>query len=201
MKVQRIKLNLRSRWLNSYIYLIFYYRVFKKPKSVFSSVISIMSLGLIGCFLYMIVLNYFDNLSYNPKRLENLDINEGILQSAWYKAKGTGGTLRLDLNEQNHKFYQIRKSEREIYAKLIGEKVKIYSEPAILFYHDEILQLEDKNGIIYIKYDYENKLKEPERREKMTTFYLKASLFFLVLIFLLNLKGNTPENFKKEINE
>ncbi|MDA3049820.1 hypothetical protein OFO03_02500 [Campylobacter sp. JMF_02 ED1] len=194
-------MNLKNRWLNSYIYLIFYYRVFKKPKSVFSSVISIMSLGLIGCFLYLVVLGYLKALSYNPRTLENLDINEGILQSAWYKAKGTGGTLRLDLNEKEHKFYQIRKSEREIYSKLIGERVKIYSEPDILFYYDHILQLEDKNGIIYIKYDYENKLKEPERNEKTTFFCLKASLFFLILIFVLNFKGNKPENFRKEVYE
>ena len=160
--------------------------------------ISVMLYALMGCFIYLIVLNYFEKQAYNPRTLENLDINEGILESAWYKAKGSGGTLRLNLNKKEHKFYQIRKSERKIYAELTGKRVKIYSEPAILFYHDEILQLEDENGKIYIKYDYENKLKEPQRQEKMTNFCIKASLFSLFLIFLLNLKGNRPENFNSE---
>ena len=149
----------------------------------------------------MIILTYLDQKSYNPKLLENLDINEGILNSAWYKAKGSSGTLRLDLNKKEHKFYQISKSEREIYNQLKGKKIKIYSEKDILFYHDKILQLEDINGKIYIKYDYENKLKEPQRNYEIILFCLKASLFLLFLIFLLNLKGNTPENFMRKIYE
>lgn len=160
-----------------------------------------MSYGLIFAFLYMIFLGYLSQQSYNPKTLENLDINEGILKTVWYKAKGSSGTLRLDLSEKEHKFYQIRKNEREIYYNLKGKKIKIYSEPNTLFYHDRILQLQDENGKIYIKYDYENKLKEPQRQDKTTSFCLKGSIFLLFLIFISNLKGNTPENFRKAIKE
>ena len=62
---------------------------------------------------------------------------------------------------------------------------------------NEILQLEDDAGKVYVKYSYEDKLQTPQRRMDSIYACLKIAGFFLFIVWFLNRRDLAKAKGKK----
>lgn len=188
---------LKNWWLNSYIYLIFYYRPMHGKLGILKVLLytttSIIAVGS----LFFTITSIQSIISYSPKTLENLAKQTGVIQKYHFNLKNSRGKLYLQLPNGDIQIYTIRSHDKNVYEELNGKKVKIYSTNDIPMLNNYIKQLEDENGNAYIKYSYEAELNSINMDIKI----IKASIvcFFIsaFLVFITNLKGPKPKYFKK----
>ena len=108
----------------------------------------IITLGSI-LFLYASIVSI---ITHNPKTLEQLDQQIGMVQNYNFNFKNSRGNLYLKTRNSDIIKYTIRTDDKEIYKKLKFKKVKIYSNSDI--FSNYIQQIEDENKTIYKKYNY-----------------------------------------------
>jgi len=61
---------------------------------------------------------------------------------------------------------------------------------------NEILQLEDDAGKVYVRYSYEYELQTPQRRMDIIYACLKIAAFFLLIVWFLNRRDLTKAKGK-----
>ena len=88
--------------------------------------------------------------------------------------------------------------KKDIYNKVINKKVKIYTISDKLL-PDFIAQLEDMDGNIYIKYNFDTQIEKHNSLLKFNNFILFMIFFTIFLIFIVNRKDNkqSPPNPQK----
>lgn len=126
---------------------------------------------------------------YNPKPIEKLNKKTGIIQDYHFNLKNSRGYLHLKTFDNNLIKFTIRTDDK---------KIIVYSSNNVFINY--IQQIEDENKTIYKKYDYEAELNSINVDIKI----IKTAIFFIIisviLIFITNLKGPKPKNFKKYLH-
>ena len=67
-----------------------------------------------------------------------------------------------ELNDGSFEYFNIDKDDKEIYKSLYGKKAKIYASEATLLHKKDVKQIEDENGEILKKYDYDFAIKSTD---------------------------------------
>ena len=102
----------------------------------------------------------YDTIRAFPKPLEYLYKVKGEVSSYGYSKKtATHGTLILKLDNGNLERFRIFSWDDEIYKKLKGKKAVIYASEATLLHKKDVKQIEDENGNILKKYDYNSAIR------------------------------------------
>ena len=160
-----------------YFYDVFYRRVFIRGVShPPAQVASIGCYGLLFVLCGTLLTIYRTDTS--PKQLNELEIDTRILRNVYYNFRGSGGRIHIELENGKKKVYEISKSDSDIYEKLKGQKIKIYGEPSPdILGNNEILQLEDQDGKIYKKYNFDHRLLRPYLMIAQFKFFLKGGSF------------------------
>ena len=133
----------------------------------------------------------YDTIRAFPKPLEYLYKVKGEVSSYGYSKKtATHGTLILKLDNGNLERFRIFSWDDEIYKNLKGKKAVIYASEAAFFRDPIIQQIENIEGEILIKYDFN---KEINNRTKRTLdeflFYIYVILSFIFIqIFFYDLR-------------
>ena len=86
--------------------------------------------------------------------------------------------------------------KKDIYNKVINKKVKIYTRSDKLL-PDFIAQLEDMDGNIYIKYNFDTQIEKHNSLLKFNNFILFMIFFTIFLIFIVNRKDNKQSILKE----
>ena len=169
---------------NSYLYVVFIKRGFYGNGSALRSIFSAFLMAMVGLCLTLIVFTIKDMIFYSDfKPLNELTKNVGTVESANYGLKGDG-KLKLRLDDGSVVSYYIDSRDDESYRPLIKKRAVIYSKVRPL--GNEILQLEDDAGNVYVKYSYEDELQTPQRRMDSIYACLKIAAFFLLIVWFLN---------------
>lgn len=112
----------------------------------------------------------------------------------WYKS--SVGTLEVILENNTIKHINISRDNKDIYDRLSSQKVKIFLAPGhILAY--ALAQLEDLDGNIYIKYDYNLRISKYNGLIKFNNFILFMIFFTIFLVFIVNRKDNKQSILKE----
>ena len=133
----------------------------------------------------------YDTIRAFPKPLEYLYKVKGEVSSYGYSKKtATHGTLILKLDNGNLERFRIFSWDDEIYKNLKGKKAVIYASEATFLSEPTIKQIENIEGEILIKYDFN---KEINNRTKRTLdeflFYIYVILSFIFIqIFFYDLR-------------
>ena len=133
----------------------------------------------------------YDTIRTFPKPLEYLYKVKGEVSSYSYSKKtATHGTLILKLDNGDLERFRIFSWDDEIYKNLKGKKAVIYASEAAFFRDPIIQQIENIEGEILIKYDFN---KEINNRTKRTLdeflFYIYVILSFIFIqIFFYDLR-------------
>lgn len=167
---------------------------FEKYKKIFY----ILTYTILTASFLPLLIEY-DTIRAFPKPLEYLYKVNGVVISHSYNRKDkTVGTLVLKLDNGDTEHFRIFSSDDEIYKNLKGKKAIIYASEATLIYASEatflreptIKQIENIEGEILIKYDFN---KEINNRTKKTLdkflFYIYVILSFIFIqIFFYDLR-------------
>ena len=178
----------KTWWLDSYIYLVFFWRI-KHHTSFWKQTISILSwTGVLFCLAWIFVL--MTKLIYPPIRLEEMDKNVGIVKEVNFpKGKFTYDniTLLTDDGMQINYRYGGRKDDKQ----LVGQRVTVWSQNKwfVFWFKDELYELQKGDGEFLKNYTYEKALENREWHKKSLKTTIKAVVFFLFIIWLLNRKG------------
>jgi len=178
----------KAWWLDSYIYLVFFWRT-KHGTSTWKQVtIGFLWTGVIFCFVCIFVL--FQALMYSPLKLEKMDKNIGIVQKVNFP-KGKFSYDNITLLTDDGKQINYRYTGRTEDKQLVGQKVTVWSQNKwiVLWFKDELQELQKENGEFLYNYTYEKALKNHERKKRWAKNFAKTGIFFLFLIWLLNRKG------------
>ena len=133
---------------------------------------------LVGLCLTLILFVIKDMIFYSDyKPLNELTKNVGTVESANYGLKGDG-KLKLRLDDGRAVSYYIDSRDDDKYRPLIKKRAVIYSK--VMPLGNEILQLEDDAGKIYVKYSYEDELQTPPETHGYHLCMLKNSRLFSV---------------------
>lgn len=127
---------------------------FEKYKNLFYVLTSIS----LPIFVFLSYLSFYENRAF-PKPLEYLYKVNGVVISHSYSRKDDTGTLVLKLDNGDTEHFRIFSSDFEIYEKLKGKKAVIYASEATLLHEKDLEQIEDENGEILKKYDYDFAIK------------------------------------------
>ena len=169
---------------NSYLYVVFIKRGFYGNGSALRSIFSAFLMAMVGLCLTLILFTIKDMIFYSDfKPLNELTKNVGTVESANYGLKGYG-KLKLRLDDGSVVSYYIDSRDDESYRPLIKKRAVIYSK--VMPLGNEILQLEDDAGKVYVKYSYEDELQTPQRRMDSIYACLKIAAFFLLIVWFLN---------------
>lgn len=180
---------------NSYLYVVFIKRGFYYGNgSALRSIFSAFLMTMVGLCLTLIVFIIKDMIFYSDfKPLNELTKNVGTVESANYGLKGDG-KLKLRLDDGSVVSYYIDSRDNESYRPLIKKRAAIYSK--VMPLGNEILQLEDDAGKVYVKYSYEYELQTPQRRMDSIYACLKIAAFFLLIVWFLNRRDLTKAKDK-----
>lgn len=127
--------------------------------SILRSIFSAFLMAMVGLCLTLIIFTIKDMIFYSDFRpLNELTKNVGTIESANYNLKGDG-KLRLRLDDGSVMSYYIVSRDDDKYRPLIRKRAVIYSK--VIPLDNDILQLEDDMGKVYVKYSYENELQIP----------------------------------------
>ena len=176
------------------LYLIFLYRPFIDKKSSARGVNICLQVSL-----WVLVLAYFVIFIQDvPKPLSELKTFYGKIGKMSFDSKSSLGTMIFILDDNSYKKISIYKDKKDIYDKVINKKVKIYTRSDKLL-PDFIAQLEDMDGNIYIKYNFDTQIEKHNSLLKFNNFILFMIFFTIFLIFIVNRKDNkqSPPNNKK----
>ena len=170
---------------NSYLYVVFIKRGFYYGNgSALRSIFSAFLMTMVGLCLTLIVFIIKDMIFYSDfKPLNELTKNVGTVESANYGLKGDG-KLKLRLDDGSVVSYYIDSRDNESYRPLIKKRAVIYSK--VMPLGNEILQLEDDSGKVYVKYSYEDELQTPQKNMDLIYACLKIAAFFLLIVWFLN---------------
>lgn len=128
---------------------------FEKYKNLFYVLTSIC----LPIFVFLSYLSFYENRAF-PKPLEYLYMAEGEVISSTHSSRNSNrGTLTIKLNDGSFEYFNIDKDDKEIYKSLYGKKAKIYASEATLLHEKDLEQIEDENGEILKKYDYDFAIK------------------------------------------
>ena len=155
---------------------------FEKNKKTFYILTSIFSLIFIG-FSHMV---FYENRVF-PKPLEYLYMAEGEVISSTHSSRNSNiGTLTIKLNDGSFEYFNIDKDDKEIYKSLYGKKAKIYASEATLLHKKDVKQIEDENGEILKKYDYDFAIKSTDFFSGTFAFCFNVAAFLaFILSFVL----------------
>ena len=169
---------------NSYLYIVFVQRILYGNGSALRSIFSAFLMAMVGLCLTLIVFTIKDMIFYSDfKPLNELTKNVGTVESANYGLKGDG-KLKLRLDDGSAVSYYIDSRDDNKYRPLIKKRAVIYGK--VMPLGNEILQLEDDAGKVYVKYSYEDELQTPQRRMDSIYACLKIAAFFLFIVWFLN---------------
>lgn len=175
-------------WLDSYIYLVFFWRI-KHHTSFWKQTISILSwAGVLFCLAWIFVL--MTKLMYPPLTLNEMDKNIGIVKEVNFpKGKFTYDNITLltgDGKTINYRYVGRTKDKQ-----LVGQRVMVWSQNKwiILWFKDELNELQKEDGEFLKNYTYEKALENRERQKRWVNTTSKTMVFFLFIIWLLNRKG------------
>ena len=169
----------------------FYYGNGSALRSIFSAFLMTM----VGLCLTLIVFIIKDMIFYSDfKPLNELTKNVGTVESANYGLKGDG-KLKLRLDDGRAVSYYIDSRDDDKYRPLIKKRAVIYSK--VMPLGNEILQLEDDSGKVYVRYSYEDELQTPQKNMDLIYACLKIAAFFLFIVWFLNRRDFTKANGKK----
>ena len=129
----------------------------------------------------------YDTIRAFPKPLEYLYKVKGEVSSYGYSKKtATHGTLILKLDNGNLERFRIFSWDDEIYKNLKGKKAVIYASEAAFFRDPIIQQIENIEGEILIKYDFNKEINNRTKRtldEFLFYFYVILSFIFIQIFF------------------
>ena len=169
---------------NSYLYVVFIKRGFYGNGSALRSIFSAFLMAMVGLCFTLILFVIKDIVFYSDyKPLNELTKNVGTVESANYGLKGDG-KLKLRLDDGRAVSYYIDSRDDNKYRPLIKKKAVIYSK--VMPLGNEILQLEDDAGKVYVKYSYEDELQTPQKNMDLIYACLKIAAFFLFIVWFLN---------------
>ena len=155
---------------------------FEKYKNLFYILTSI-SLPIFVSFSYM---GFYHDRAF-PKPLEYLYKVNGVAISHSYSGKSrTVGTLFLKLDNGDTEHFRIFSSDDEIYKNLKGKKAVIYASEATFLSEPTIKQIENIEGEILIKYDFNKEINNRTKRtldEFLFYFYVILSFIFIQIFF------------------
>jgi len=151
-------------------------------------------MAMVGLCLTLIVFTIKDMIFYsNFKPLNKLTKNVGTVESANYGLKGDG-KLKLRLDDGSAVSYYIDSRDDNKYRPLIKKRAVIYGK--VMPLGNEILQLEDDAGKVYVKYSYEDELQTPQKNMDLIYACLKIATFFLFIVWFLNRRDLTKAKGK-----
>ena len=155
---------------------------FEKNKKTFYILTSIFSL----IFIWSSYISFYENRAF-PKPLEYLYKVKGEVSSYGYSKKtATHGTLILKLDNGNLERFRIFSWDDEIYKNLKGKKAVIYASEATFLSEPTIKQIENIEGEILIKYDFNKEINNRTKRtldEFLFYFYVILSFIFIQIFF------------------
>ena len=126
----------------------------------------------------------YDTIRAFPKPLEYLYKVKGEVSSYGYSKKtATHGTLILKLDNGNLERFRIFSWDDEIYKNLKGKKAVIYASEAAFFRDPIIQQIENIEGEILMKYDYDLAIKSIGFSRGVSAFFFNVTTF---LVFILS---------------
>ena len=180
----------------SYLYVVFIKRGFYYGNgSALRSIFSAFLMAMVGLCLTLILFVIKDMIFYSDfKPLNELTKNVGTVESASYGLKGDG-KLKLRLDDGRAVSYYIDSRDDDKYRPLIKKRAVIYSK--VMPLGNEILQLEDDAGKIYVKYSYEDELQTPQKNMDLIYACLKIAAFFLFIVWFLNRRDLAKAKGKK----
>lgn len=170
---------------------------FEKNKKTFYILTSIFSLIFIG-FSHMV---FYENRVF-PKPLEYLYMTEGEVISSTHSSRNSNrGTLTIKLNDGSFEYFNIDKDDKEIYKSLYEKKAKIYASEATLLHKKDVEQIEDENGNILKKYDYNSAIRLTGYYRGMFAFCFNiatflATILLLALLYDINKQNKTKQGVK-----
>lgn len=155
---------------------------FEKYKNLFYILTSI----LLPLFVFLSYLSFYENRAF-PKPLEYLYMAEGEVISSTHSSRNSNrGTLTIKLNDGSFEYFNIDKDDKEIYKSLYGKKAKIYASEATLLHKKDVKQIEDENGEILKKYDYDFAIKSTGFFSGTFAFCFNVATFLaFILSFVL----------------
>ena len=180
---------------NSYLYVVFIKRGFYGNGSALRSIFSAFLMAMVGLCFTLILFVIKDMVFYSDyKPLNELTKNVGTVESANYGLKGEG-KLKLRLDDGRVVSYYIDNRDDDKYRPLIKKRAVIYSK--VMPLGNEILQLEDDAGKVYVKYSYEDELQTPQKNMDLIYACLKIAAFFLFIVWFLNRRDLAKAKGKK----
>lgn len=178
----------RAWWLDSYIYLVFFWRT-KHGTSTWRQVtVGFSWIGLLVCFLWTFIM--IKELMYPPISLEEMDKNIGIVKKVNFpqgKFTYDNITLLTDDGKQINYRYTGRTKDKQ----LVGQRVTVWSQNKwfVFWFKDDLKELQKEDGEFLYNYTYEKALKNREWHKTSLKTTMKTIVFFLFMIWLLNRKG------------
>lgn len=152
---------------------------FEKNKNTFYIFTSIF----LPIFIWFSYINFYENKSF-PKPLEYLYKVNGVVTSYSYRKKDSTGTMILKLDNGDFERFRIFLQDDEIYKNLKGKKAVIYASEATLLHKKDVEQIEDENGNILMKYDYDLAVKSRSTRflSNILAFCFNISTFLATIL-------------------
>ncbi|MGB2553537.1 hypothetical protein ACPF04_10255 [Campylobacter sp. MOP51] len=186
---------IKEKIISSYPFIIFIQRPFKGNGSFLRTLTSAFLMAMVAMCLALVLEGLRYIFFYSDfKPLNELTKTTGLVEAANYEIKGEG-KLVVKSDKGGYMRYYIDRIDKKIYEPVIGKRVTIYSKTMPL--GEIILQLEDGNGKIHIEYDYESKLKNPQRIEKSLYLFVSIAIFLLLIVWFLNRRDFTKPKFVK----
>ena len=169
---------------------------FEKNKKTFYILTSIFSL----IFIWSSYISFYENRAF-PKPLEYLYKVNGVVISHSYSRKDDTGTLVLKLDNGDTEHFRIFSWDDEIYKKLKGKKAVIYASEATLLHKKDVEQIEDENGNILKKYDYDLVVKSTGFFSNIFAFCFNISTFLATILsfaifYDINKQNKTKQGVK-----
>ena len=146
----------------------------------------------------------YDTIRAFPKPLEYLYKVKGEVSSYGYSKKtATHGTLILKLDNGNLERFRIFSWDDEIYKNLKGKKAVIYASEATLLHKKDVKQIEDENGNILKKYDYDLVVKSTGFFSNIFAFCFNISTFLATILsfaifYDINKQNKTKQGVKND---
>ena len=129
---------------------------------------------------------------------------EGEVISSTHSSRNSNiGTLTIKLNDGSFEYFNIDKDDKEIYKSLYGKKAKIYASEATLLHKKDAEQIEDENGNILKKYDYDLVVKSTGFFSNIFAFCFYISTFLATILsfaifYDINKQNKTKQGVKND---